>query len=657
MRNGENEQALGSTIDLLRMVAYCILLAHCYYYCYGLFYQAGFSHAVGDKLLLGLVRTHLFTFPLLSKGIALFVLVLVLAAQRGRPKEDLRLGSGYRYLFMGALAYFGSLLLFRVPLAPHPFAYWYLGLTWLGFGLLQAGAGVFSRYIYQKLASSPFNEENETFPQEERLLENEYSVNLPTRYRLKGRVRQGWINFINPFRSILVIGTPGAGKSFFVVRNIITQHIRKGFCMFIYDFKFDDLTKICYNTLRQNLDKYAVTPTFYVLNFDDLSRTHRCNPIRPQDMLEISDAAESARTILLGLNREWIKKGGDFWVESPINFITAIIWFLKKYQDGRYCTLPHVIELSQVDYAQLFPLLQTEPQIETYINAFSSAYYHGAAEQLEGQIASARIGMARLSSPALYYVLSGDDMSLDINNPQDPKIICMGNNPAKRMVYGAVLSLYVTRMIAIVNRKNCLKSSLIFDEFPTIFFNDIDLLMATARANKVSTTLAVQDASQLKKDYGRDQADVIMNVCGNVVSGQVAGETAKSLSERFGKIVQQRTSLSINSQDTSISHSTQLDYAIPASKIAALSSGEFVGSVADNPDQKIALKTFKGEIINDLQAIKEEEAAYVELPQIRQVTPEQVEDNFRQIKRDVQQLVAEIIANLPATASPNPTTS
>jgi type IV secretory pathway TraG/TraD family ATPase VirD4 len=134
-----------------------------------------------------------------------------------------------------------------------------------------------------------------------------------------------------------------------------------------------------------------------------------------------------------------------------------------------------------------------------------------------------------------------------------------------------------------VNREAQLKSNLIFDEFPTIYFNNMDSLIATARSNKVATTLAVQDFSQLKKDYGAEQAEVIIGIVGNIISGQVTGDTAKKLSENFGKIMQDRESKSINSSDISISKSTQMDYAIPACKIAALSSGEFVGIVADTP--------------------------------------------------------------------------
>lgn len=354
--------------------------------------------------------------------------------------------------------------------------------------------------------------------------------------------------------------------------------------MFVYDFKFDDLSVIVYNTWLENRHKYKVPAEFYVINFDDLSRTHRCNPLNPSGMLDITDAAESARTILMGLNREWIKRQGDFFVESPINFLTAIIWFLRKYRDGEFCTLPHVIELMQADYDSLFTLLRTEKEIDVLINPFVNAYLNDVMEQLEGQIASAKVAMARLSSPQLYYVLSGNDFTLDINDPDKPKLVCMGNNPQKIQIYGAVLSLYVNRLVKLVNKKGKLKSSLVFDEFPTIYLNNMDSLIATARSNKVATCLGIQDFSQLRKDYGREQADVIMNIVGNIVSGQVTGDTAKQLSERFGKIMQDRETLSINSQDTSISRSRQLDAAVPPSKIAALSSGEFVGMVADNLD-------------------------------------------------------------------------
>lgn len=423
-----------------------------------------------------------------------------------------------------------------------------------------------------------------------------------------------------------------------MIRHVITQHIEKGFTFFLYDFKFPDLTLIAYNTALKNIDKYPKAPKLYIINFDDLSRTHRCNPLYPENMYDITDATESSRSIMLGLNRTWITKSGDFFVESPINFVTALFWFLKKYKGGIFCTLPHAIELAMVEYDQLFPVMSLEPEIEILLNPFISAYLRSALEQLEGQIASAKISLARLASPTLYYVMSGNDFSLDINNPDHPKIVCAGNNPGKVQTYGAVLSLYTERMLKLVNRKKQLKSSLVFDEYPTLYA-DLTSTISTGRGNRISVTVGVQDFSQIRKDYGKEMADVVLNTCGNVISGQVLGETAKALSERIGKIMQERESVSINSSDTSVSKSFQLDFAVPSAKISSLSSGQFVGAVADDPLQRIKLKTFHCEIVNDFDAIKKEEDAYQELPVIRSITHEEVMQNYYQIKRDVKMII------------------
>src|SRR5665213_3893358 len=646
MSTGENEQALRKILDFTRLSALIILFLHFYFYCYQAFKEWGWTANLSNNLLKNLAHSGLFSTFNNSKLIALGLLVISLIGATGRKDEKINLKAILGYITIGLILYFGSDWLLKVEAKIGTIAGVYMAATSIGFLLILSGGTLLSRLIKLRLSKDIFNEINETFPQEESCLQNEYSVNLPAIYKLKGKVRKSWINIINPFRSLLVIGSPGSGKSWFVIQHVIRQPIEKGFCMFIYDFQYDDLSKIVYNWLQQNKHKYSVLPSFYVINFDNLSVSHRCNPLDPNTMNDITDATESARTILLGLNREWINKQGDFFVESPINFVTAIIWFLKKYADGKYCTLPHVIELMLADYDELFPILNTQPEIEVLVNPFITAYQNDAMEQLEGQVASAKIGMARLASPQLYWVLSGDDFTLDINNPKHPKIVCVGNNPEKQQIYGAVLSLYISRLVRQVNKKGMLKCSLVFDEFPTIYFNNMDSLIATARSNKVATTLAMQDFSQLKKDYGKEQADVIVNITGNIISGQVMGETSKLLSERFGKIMQDRQSVSVNRTETSISHSRQLDSAIPASKIASLSSGEFVGLVADNPDEKIKLKMFNAEIINDADKLNDEVSRYKEIPVVSNVTQQQVLDNYYQVKMEVKRLIGEEVERL-----------
>lgn len=639
MTTGENEQALRKIIDMTRLIAVVVLCLHFYYYCYGLFHGYGWVSAFTDRILANIAKTGLYGGFHRSKFIALGLLVVSLMGAKGKKDDRLSYKTALAYILTGLLTYFISYFILQADWESSAVLWSYIGITTAGFIGVLTGGTLLTRIIRDRLKDDIFNEENETFPQEERLLQNEYSVNLPAIYQLKRKERTSWINIINPFRALLVLGTPGAGKSYFVIRHVITQHIKKGFTMFVYDFKFPDLSVIAYNTWLQNRHRYDGQSECYFINFDDLTRSHRCNPLDPVSMTDITDAAESARTILMGLNREWIKKQGDFFVESPINFLTALIWFLRKYRDGSFCTLPHVLELMQVDYDRLFAVLKTEPEIAVLINPFITAHMNGAVEQLEGQIGSAKIALARLSSPQLYYVLSGNDFKLDINNPDAPKILCCGNNPQKIQTYGAVLSLYVNRLVKLVNQKGKLKSSLVFDEFPTIYLNGIDSLIATARSNKVATTLGIQDLSQLRKDYGREQADVIMGIVGNIVSGQVTGDTAKLLSDRIGRIMQDRQSLSINRTDTSVSKSKQLEAAVPPSKIAALSSGEFVGMVADNPEEIIRLKAFHCSIRNDHDALKAEESGYEPIPVVRKITADMVQRNYTAIREEVQEIV------------------
>ncbi len=631
---GENEMGLHKILDFMRYGSIIILLLHFYYFCYDGFAQWKLVSKIGDRFIISLAKTGLFHINN-AKLIALGLLAVSLVGVKGRMNEKIKKQSIIVCLVAGLLFYFFSTLTLRLNEDAEVVSIFYMTITTLGYLLILSGGALLSRLIKINLGDDIFNELNETFPQEEHLLQNEYSINLPARYNLKGKIRKSWINIINPFRALLVVGSPGAGKSYFVIQHVIKQHIEKGFTMLVYDFKYDDLTKIAYNALLKYYSAYKIKPEFYVINFDDLSKSHRCNPLAPELMFDITDAAESARSIMMGLNREWISKQGEFFIESSINFVTSIIWFLKKYKNGKYCTLPHVIEMMQVDYESLFPVLKTEPEIEVLINPFVSAYQNDVMDQLEGQVGSAKIAVARLSSPQLYWILSGNDFSLDINNPEEPKILCLANNPQKQQIYGAVLSLYVTRIVKLVNQKNKQKCSLIFDEFPTIYFNDVDTLIATARSNKVSTCLAMQDFSQLKKDYGGEQAAVIMNICGNIISGQVMGETSKMLSERFGKIMQVKDSVTINRNDTSFNKSTQMDFAIPQSKIASLSSGEFVGMVADDPSEKIKLKTFHCEIINDHDTLNGIKKRYREIPLIKKIFHEMIIENFGEIKNDV----------------------
>ncbi|MEO6523523.1 MAG: conjugal transfer protein MobC [Mucilaginibacter sp.] len=647
MNTGEDIQGLRKIIDLTRLISLLILGIHFYLSCYQAFRDWHWTAPFTDRIVSNIEKTGLFSNLLKPKLAALLFLCISLVGAKGKKDEKIQRNSIVAYLLCGLLIYFLSVLVFYWYSGLSMVAILYMGLTGTGYLLILTGGNWLSRQIKAGLIKDVFNQHAETFPQEERLLENEYSFNLRAKYHLQEKVRDSWINLVNPHRSLLLIGSAGAGKTYFVIRPIIDQAIRKGSSLFLYDFKFDDLTRIAYNKLLLYRKHYKVKPRFFIVNCDNPSYSHRCNPLEPSGMVDITDATEASRTIMLGLNRDWAKKQGDFFVESAINFLTAIIWFLRKYQDGRYCTLPHVLELMQVEYDSLFAVLQQEEEIKMLINPFVSALLRKAAPQLEGQIGSTKIALARLSSPALYYVLSGNDFSLDINDPQAPKIVCIGNNPLKIQSYGPVLSLIATRALKVCNQKGKLKSTFIFDEYPTLAVDTIPAI-STGRSNLMSIVLGIQSVEQLKQNYGADAANVITSIGGNLICGQQTGDAAKKLSETFGKIMQERESKSINSSDISITKSTQLDYAIPASRIAALSSGEFVGFVADNPEQRIPQKIFHCEIQNDHAAIAKEEAAYQPIPMISTVSDEDIQENYKSIKRDIERLLAAELQKLDA---------
>ena len=549
----------------------------------------------------------------------------------------------------GCVLFFLNWWLLELPL-PHMAntAFYIFTLTAGYLALLMSGLWM-SRLYRHNLMEDVFNMENESFMQETRLMENEYSVNLPTRFYYKKRWNNGFVNIVNIFRACMVIGTPGSGKSYAIVNSYIRQLIAKGFAIYIYDYKFDDLSTIAYNSLLKNMDKYEVKPRFYVINFDDPCRSHRCNPINPEFMTDISDAYEASYTIMLNLNRIWIEKQGDFFVESPIILLAAIIWYLKIYKNGIYCTFPHAVELLNKPYSDLFTILTSYPELENYLSPFMDAWKGNAQDQLQGQIASAKIPLTRMISPQLYWVMTGNDFSLDINNPKEPKLLCVGNNPDRQNIYSAALGLYNSRIVKLINKKKQLKCAVIIDELPTIYFRGLDNLIATARSNKVGVLLGFQDFSQLTRDYGEKESKVIQNTVGNIFSGQVVGETAKTLSERFGKVLQQRQSVSINRQDVSTSINTQLDSLIPASKIANLSQGTFVGAVADNFDERIEQKIFHAEIVVDHTKISAEEKAYQKIPVINDfkdrngndIMMQQIQRNYDQIKADAQAIINE----------------
>jgi hypothetical protein len=655
MQQEDDLRGLAKVMEFMRAISILFVLINIYWYCFEAFQQWNLTIETLNKILMGFQRTAgLFSSILWTKLFAVIFLALSCLGTKGVKEEKISCTTISVLLIIGSQLFFLNWWILFLPLPILANVAFYISTLTTGYICMMMAGLYMSRLLKNSLMDDVFNNENESFMQETRLMENEYSVNLPTKFWYKKKQWDGWINIVNPFRATIVLGTPGSGKSYAVVNNFIKQQIEKGFAMYIYDFKFDDLSTIAYNHLLKHRDKYKVAPKFYVINFDNPRRSHRCNPINPTFMTDISDAYESAYTIMLNLNRSWIQKQGDFFVESPIILLAAIIWYLKIYKDGKYCTFPHAIEFLNKKYSDTFTILTSYTDLENYLSPFMDAWEGGAQDQLQGQIASAKIPLSRMISPQLYWVMTGDDFTLDINNPEAPKILCVGNNPDRQSIYSAALGLYNSRIVKLINKKGQLKSSVIIDELPTIYFRGLDNLIATARSNKVAVCLGFQDYSQLNRDYGDKEAKVIQNTVGNIFSGQVVGETAKNLSDRFGKVLQLRQSMTINRQDKSTSLSTQMDSLIPASKISNLTQGVFVGAVSDNFEERIEQKIFHAEIVVDNTKVAAETKAYKMIPEIATFVDsdgndnmkQEIDKNYNRIKQEVAQIIVDEMARI-----------
>lgn len=579
-----------------------VLLVNLYFYAHPLWRSYGWTHEIPDTLMIRLRAGGVFEGAWKTKGLAMLLFAFSLVTRCGRGKKTPWWGITAA-LSVGSSVYFFS--------RPRPVIY--VLETILGAALLCWAFGSIGRSIGG--FREAVNDRAETFAQCVQRKETNDSINIRTRFQYRYRIHNGWINVVNPFRATLVLGTPGSGKSYSVYGPFIEQMIGKGYSMFIYDYKYPDLTEVVYNELVRNVDRYKANPEFCVINFQDPVFSLRCNPIDPRNINDPADTTEIAELVMLNVNKQAVEKE-DFFTLSAKVYLDAIIWFLKIYEGGRYCTFPHVIEMMAQDYKKVFRILSRYPELNAKIKPFQNALEGNAQDQLQGQIASAQIPLNKFVSKKLYWVLSGSDFNLDINDPTHPKILCVGNDPDRQSIYGTTLALYTSRMFKTINHKGKLKCGVLLDELPTIYLKGLDNLIATARSNKVAIVLGAQDKSQLIRDYGEKESNVIFNTVGNIFAGQVNGKTAEELSRTFGKEFRRHESQTRSMDSDSVNVSFQQEELLPVSTIETLSQGMFFGKVADNNDNKIDNKFFCGEIQIDRRRLRNKRKSWKPLPKM-----------------------------------------
>jgi hypothetical protein len=634
--NQSNQFSLKGVADLSLCFSIGLLLIHFYYFGYPLFDGLGLTSKPTDRILLHIVNTHLFDTLFRSQVIIILFLGISVLAIRGRKDRQSTLRQAIMAVFAGLLLFYFSGLVYEAMGATAGTAVFYIISATAGWMMMLTG-GVRIKRVLTRPASAldPFDRRQKGFPQEELRLPSSYSLHLRGQYTLQGKTRESWINLVNPRRGILIMGSPGSGKTKFIIEPLMYQWMERGRALFVYDYKNEDLSRLAWQLFQYYADRYPAGAMYYCINFSDLSRSHRCNVLDPSTLDHVNDALGAARTILMSINRSWANKQGDFFVESPINLLGAAIWWLREYQAGLYCTLPHVIELIQTSYPVLLSILQMIPETRSLVTSMVQSYVNKSMEMLDGIMASTVIPLGRLVSPDVYYILTGNQLAMDINCPGRPKVFCLGGDPRRKEALAPVLSLFIEQVNKLCNRPKRHPCALICDEFATVRAAGMMNTFATGRSNDIVPVIAVQDISQLKLEYSNEEANAVLNISGNFFCGQAAGETARWVSERFPKMLRDRESVSTNSADTSVNVAPQWEETVTPATISTLSSGEFVGVVADDPRQELALKVFHAKILREQFPVLSGEW----LPVVQTVNKETLKEHAEQIRKEVRDIV------------------
>jgi hypothetical protein len=592
---------------------------------------------------------------LYSKLATLFLICLVSIGTLAKKKQELDPKLHILYpLALGLSLFFGAAFLYGHigVLAFSCTTWWDLGYmvcSLFGAVLISVSMDNVSKMIRSGLGKDIWNVEGESFMQPVKAVMTPYSVNIPMLFYFKGKVRNGWINIVNPFRATILIGTPGSGKSFGIVNPFIRQLIAKEFCCCVYDYKFPDLGKIAYyHYLLAKQQGKCKKHDFHVINLNDVERSRRTNPWRSDYLKTLADASESAEGLVEAMKKGDKSGGSDqFFTQSAVNFLAACVYFFSKHAGGKYSSLPHVLSFLNHSYEDIFNTLFSEPELVSLLSPFKTAFVAKAFPQLEGQIGTLKIFISRLATKETFWVFSGDDFNLKISDKNTPGMVVLANDPSTQNINSACYSVVMNRLTKLINSKGNLPSALIIDEIPTLYVYKIDNLQAVARSNKVAILMGLQELPQFNQHYGKDTAATITAVVGNVLAGSVRNkETLDWLERIFGKNKQIGESLSIDRNKTSTSLQEKLEPLIPAGKMASLNTGEMVGLIAADV-QEVYTGKFETSAINckvNLNAaeLAAEEAGYRELPIYYDFAgrkDEILRENFMRINSEVDAIV------------------
>ena len=448
---------------------------------------------------------------------------------------------------------------------------------------------------------------------------NDNAICLPVISGVSGRE----LKFYYYYANFLVYGGAGSGKTKSIGKWLLQEYIRLGFAGFIYDFKDIDYTRTAYNLMK----KYDYKVEFYYINFDNLSRSYRFNPLK-----NVSDKTvlmQLMEDMLLSMQAKDAKQ--DEWFAGGLGILRGVAY--RLYDEFKeYCTIPHILTLiMNSSQESLTRFLEQNTISEMMAGAFLKA--KGSEKTQASYISTLSSQIATMATDEnVAWVLSGNDFDFNLIDPEHPKMFAVSNNFSKNSVYSPVIAM----LLSISSRQFTMQNKVPFvyflDEMTTVKIKNFETLPSVLREYKAALVLLTQSGAKLENLYGKlDRSSVEANF-GNMFLGRTKDvEALKYYPLFFGKEEKERRSRSAgksgSSSNSSVTISSQKEDVYQGKDFSELEPGEFIGSAT-----RANVKEFKAKF--KMFEMEEEE-----LPVHEFVTPEQVTENYDRIIQEVQAIL------------------
>jgi hypothetical protein len=412
---------------------------------------------------------------------------------------------------------------------------------------------------------------------------------------------RGKIAIENIYRGIYIQGGAGSGKSKSIIEPIIEQSAKNSMAGLLYDFKSPELTE----NVIDNYERHTKINTYFV-DFKNPSRSNRVNPISPKYLTKSAVAFELSQTLINNLLPETIKKREYFDREAQ-SILTGVIWFMRNNYP-EYCTIPHIISLfSHVGMDKILEMVATDPEAIGMMSSIKQAMDRKANRLVASVMSTLQNALATLNNPEIFWILSGEDFTLDLNDPENPKFMCIGNDSTLSSTYAPVISLIISSAVRLMNQPDKHRSVVILDEAPTIYIPKFEQIPATARSNKVATIYAAQDFGQVEDQNGKDKAQVLLSNLGTQIFGRTTNlKTAEMIKSIFSKQDKTFVTNSENkgksgglawqlgrNKNKGLNESIQERDRVKVTDIMNLNTGEFYGIVAEGKPREFLKTKFK----------------------------------------------------------------